>query len=150
MATDELGMDPGKLVMLHMPAWTFAGISTADYAKDPEVVKVVNTRYPLDLLDRGVVVSIDTWGGAFDAAATLKTDDKDRLKMICTLLDRGYQDQLVLGDDCICPALTGVQAGQYGFTRLLGFAKPQLEALGYGPEVIDALFVKNPARILAH
>lgn len=150
MAIDELGMDPGKLVMLHMPAWTYDGITTTDYAKDPEVVKLVNTRYPLDLLERGVVVSIDGWGNPFTATASLQPDDKDRLKMICTLIDRGYQDQLVLGDDCICPALAGLQGGQYGYTRLLSFAKVQLEALGYGPDVIDALFVKNPARILAH
>lgn len=150
IALDECGLAPDKLVMLHMTMWMFDGLEVNDYIRNFDAPRPLDARVPLALLERGVNVGLEGWALPTDYPTLITQNAQDSMKLLCKLLDAGYQDHITLGNDCICPKLMGLGAGWYGYTKWATYVVPKLLELGYGQEVVDALTTGNPARILAH
>lgn len=137
-----LGVDPKKLVMLHMDSFIRIPRTHMDYVQNFEVKKSVNIDLQLALLSKGINIGFDAW----DSLTTTLPDNWDRLKALIELLKRGYGDQIVLGHD-ITDKSRGVAYGYTGFTGFMRNAIPMLEELGFEDEILK-MTIETPARIL--
>lgn len=145
LVTGECGLQPDRLVMLHMDNHITDPMTMDRYLSEFEWGKRVNIDVHLRLLDRGVNIGFDSWGSFIDYLP----HDHDRLKALIELLRRGYASQIVLGHDFN----NRVQAkayGAYGMTRILTYVPQTLIGYGFGQEVMDQMLIANPARILAY
>lgn len=137
----DLGVEPDKLLMLHMDSLIRRPCAYHDFIKDFRSVKYVDIELMLRLLDLGVNIGFDSW----DMPTTAVPDNAERLKALAELLRRGYGDKITMGHD-VYDKSRGVQ---YGYTGFIQNALPALCQLGFEGE-IGKLTVENPARILAY
>ena len=131
---DELeaaGTDLGRVILGH--------VSTAFDRRD----------VLLSLLDRGATLGFDLFG--FDhsllGAGRWPPSDRDVAIRIATLVDEGYTDQIVLGQD------VGVRTrlrrwGGWGYAHLLEHVVPVMAELGISDAAVGTMLVANPARLL--
>jgi len=141
----DIGVDPDKFVMLHQ------GMSTMpikQYVMHPDAVRAVNIENQLRILDKGVNISIDNWGLMKNFPGMCRSDDYDTLKVLVQLIQAGYGDHIVLGHD-FANFTYSMAMGCHGYTRILNFTMPMLRDLGFADDVINKLFIDNPARIMA-
>jgi phosphotriesterase-related protein len=110
----------------------------------------INVDTAMRLLDRGLNLSIDTFGHYWDAESVgiVALADWERLAGLVALLRAGYAAQLVLGTDTFIKFLLRRYGGE-GYGRLCSFVVPTLERVGVAREDIQRLTVDNPARLLA-
>jgi phosphotriesterase-related protein len=116
---------------------------------EPEAARIsVDTA--MRLLDRGLNLSIDTFGHYWDAETVgiVALADWERAAGLVALLRAGYAAQLVLGTDTFMKLLLRRYGGE-GYGRLCSFVVPTLERVGIAREDIQRLTVDNPARLLA-
>ena len=74
--------------------------------------------------------------------------DRDVAAVVAALVRDGYADRIVLGQDI------GVRSrlrrwGSWGYAHLLEHVVPLLRELGVDQGGLDAMLVRNPARLLA-
>jgi phosphotriesterase-related protein len=142
------GIDPARAVIAHGDLF-FA-------PRDLGVLVLDATSWRLsvdlakDLLDRGLCISVDSFGHYQDAEplGVVATTDWQRLAGLVALLRAGYSRQIVLGTDIFLKILCRRHGGE-GYSRLTTFVIPALRRLGIAEEQIRAMTVENPARILA-
>jgi phosphotriesterase-related protein len=102
------------------------------------------------MADRGATLGFDLFG--FDHSllgpGRWPPSDRDVAATIAMLADEGYADRMVLGQDI------GVRTrlrrwGGWGYAHLLEHVVPLMRSLGIADVAIDAMLVRNPARLLA-
>ena len=74
--------------------------------------------------------------------------DAQRLDFIKLIADAGYSDRVVIGQD-IATKHRLVRYGGHGYGHILESVVPQMRRKGFAEDVIRAITVDNPARILA-
>lgn len=139
----DLGVQPDKLLMLHMDSLIRRPMTELEYIKNFDAAKMVDISLMLKLLDMGVNIGFDSWDMNMDYLPS----NSDRLKALVELLRRGYAGQIVMGHDAYDKS-RGVAYGYTGYTGFIRNALPTLRQLGYEAE-IGKLTVENPAHILA-
>lgn len=101
------------------------------------------------MADRGATLGFDLFG--FDHSllgpGRWPPSDRDVAATIVSLISDGYADRIVLGQDI------GVRTrlrrwGGWGYAHLLEHVVPMLRELGVDDDALDAMLVRNPARLL--
>jgi phosphotriesterase-related protein len=143
------GVNPQKAVIAHNDLF-FVSRDLKILITDPGSWRL-NTDLARELLDRGLNISIDSFGHYHDGepVGTTSVTDWQRLAGLIALLKAGYSSQIVLGTDIFIKILTCRYGGE-GYCRLTNFVIPTLRQADIAEPDINKLTVENPARILSH
>lgn len=108
-----------------------------------------NIEYQKSLLDRGVTVSYDQFGGEeyFYSRGDAYPPDKLRVDGVVALIEAGYAGQIVLSDE-VAFKCNYLQFGGHGYGHLLENILPEFRSRGVTEEQIHAMMVENPRRLL--
>ena len=87
-------------------------------------------------------------GSYYPLAEIDMPSDAQRLGFIRRIADGGYSDRIVIGQD-ICTKHRLVKYGGHGYGHILENIVPKMRRKGFSEDVIRAITVGNPARILA-
>jgi phosphotriesterase-related protein len=106
----------------------------------------------LKILDSGCYIGYDNFGNMgyphpYLGKVVNLTSDFSRIKDIKDLIDRGYLDQILIGQDTVFKDQLRVYGG-YGYAHLLENVLPLMHAMGITAEQTRALVVENPKRFL--
>lgn len=118
----SLGVDPARLSIGHQDLF-------ADTAQHRAIAKA------------GAYVAFDTVGKASYAS------DSDRLDALCSLMDAGYGDRILLSNDISRHAYLSSEGGQ-GYRHVLTDFAQGLVARGADEDTLDLLYRRNPLRWL--
>ena len=105
----------------------------------------------LSIAASGCYLEWDLFGneGSYYPLAELDMpSDAQRLGFIRRIADAGYSDKIVIGQD-ICTKHRLVRYGGHGYGHILENIVPRMRRKGFSEDVIRAITVGNPARILA-
>lgn len=120
----KYGMNPAKIILGHL-----------DLAND--------RRYYEEVLRTGVNIGFDTIG------KTAYLSDEQRADNLMWLIDRGYEDRIVLSQDISRKSYLSAGGKYSGYMAVMKDFIPMLEARGLKEETKRKLLVENPARILS-
>ena len=130
----DAGADPRRVAMGHL-----------DVFPDLELLKA--------LADMGCFLEFDTFGSedtSFGAVAgqpiTVPTDVQ-RMDRIAALIDMGYLDRIVIGQDVFIKRSLARYGGK-GYAKILDNIAPRMRSRGFTEEQVHAIFVENPKRVL--
>jgi phosphotriesterase-related protein len=106
----------------------------------------------LELLDAGCVIGYDNFGNLgyphpYLGRVVNLTTDLARIRDIKDLIDRGYEQQVLLGQDTVFKDSLAAYGG-YGYAHLLENVVPLMRAMGVEDHHIDAMLIDNPRRFL--
>ncbi len=87
-------------------------------------------------------------GSYYPLAELDMPSDAQRLDFIRAMVIAGYGDKIVIGQD-ICTNHRLVRYGGHGYGHILENIVPRMRRKGFTEDVIEAITVGNPARILA-
>ena len=87
-------------------------------------------------------------GSYYPLAEIDMPSDAQRLDFIKSVADAGYSDKIVIGQD-ICTKHRLLKYGGHGYGHILENIVPKMRRKGFSEDVIRAITVGNPARILA-
>lgn len=87
-------------------------------------------------------------GSYYPLAEIDMPSDAQRLDLIRRIGDAGYADKVVMGQD-ICHKHRLVQFGGHGYGHILENIVPKMRRKGFSEDVVHAITVANPARVLA-
>ena len=87
-------------------------------------------------------------GSYYPLAEIDMPSDAQRLDFIRRIADAGYTDRVVIGQD-ICTKHRLVRYGGHGYGHILENIVPKMHRKGFSDDVIRAITVDNPARVLA-
>lgn len=153
--------ESGLAISLHLHPWGHEGAAILDLLVSagalPERVILGHLNTAVDrpdqlraLADRGATLGFDLSG--FDHSllgpGRWPPSDRDVAATIAALVDDGYTDRIVLGQDI------GVRTrlrrwGGWGYGHLLEHVVPIMRELGIRDEALAAMLVQTPARLLA-
>lgn len=106
----------------------------------------------LSLLERGATILYDIFGyeSARAGGGWLRQvpSDSGRIRDFIRLMEAGHRDRLLAAQD-ICFKTMTVAHGGVGYAHIIRRVVPGMRALGMLDADIDALLVRNPARLLA-
>ena len=106
----------------------------------------------LRLADSGLTLEFDTFGwetSRFAHGSDLDlSSDGCRLTAIMALIDRGHVDQIVIAHD-ICQRTRQMEFGGHGYGHIYRNILPMMRRRSFTDDHIDAMLVRNPARLLA-
>jgi phosphotriesterase-related protein len=103
--------------------------------------------YHEGILQTGANIEFDTFGENFCLHPNYGPSDLDRIKRLCTLIDKGYVSQLMLGCD-ICLKCRLHAYGGWGYDHLLSNVLPAMKRLGISEHEIEVMLVQNPREFL--
>ncbi|HLA82210.1 MAG TPA: hypothetical protein VJP78_11440 [Thermoleophilia bacterium] len=105
--------------------------------------------YQKSLVDRGVTVSYDQFGGEeyFYSRGDAYPPDKLRVDGVVALVEAGYAGQIVLSNE-VAMKCNYVQFGGHGYGHLLENIVPEFRSRGVTDGQIHAMLVENPRRLL--
>jgi len=144
------GLDPSRVVVAHV-GFGFAESDLATLIRHPETWGL-KLDAVLRVLDTGANVSCEFLGQnvADEFGGWVGTTDWQRMAGVYALIERGYDDQIVLGTDTCAKMLTRRFGGE-GYLKLFRFVLYTMrKILGMDERVIRKIFYDNPARILAY
>jgi predicted metal-dependent phosphotriesterase family hydrolase len=119
----EEGVDPARVIFGHMD-------------------NTLELDYFESVLKAGSVVELDLIG-----IQTINTDQR-RADLVVKLVERGYQDRILLSQDLYTRDRLKSNGG-HGYGYLIETFLPRLTAAGLGQDVIHQLTQTNPQRLLA-
>lgn len=148
-------------ISIHLHPWGHEGATVLDVllaaGADPGRVILGHCNTAIDrpddlrrLADRGATLGFDLFG--FDHSllgpGRWPPSDRDVAATIAALVQAGYADRIVLGQDI------GVRTrlrrwGGWGYAHLLEHVVPVMRALGIDDDALEAMLVRTPARLLA-
>jgi len=105
----------------------------------------------LSIAASGCYLEWDLFGneGSYYPLAELDMpSDAQRLDFIMGMVAAGYGDKIVIGQD-ICTNHRLVRYGGHGYGHILENIVPRMRRKGFAEDVIEAITIGNPARILA-
>ncbi len=132
----ESGVDLGRVIMGHL-----------DFA-------VRDTGALVAIAETGCVLEYDTLGAEDSGMDYMGTElrmptDGERLAALDFLVERGYEDRIVLAQD-VCFQRMHTATGGHGFAHIVESIVPRLLDRGYSREQIEKFLVRNPAKALAY
>jgi phosphotriesterase-related protein len=109
--------------------------------------------YQKAILDRGVSISYDQFGfecymDSMAPGAGLPSD-RERVKNLVSLIQAGYEKQLLISNEC-CFKVLYKRYGGYGYGHILEHIVPELRYKGVTEEQIRTILIDNPKRLFAH
>ena len=153
----------GAAIQVHTYPWATKGCEAADFliargvAPDRIVIchtdVVLDQKYILELLERGVWLQFDNFGKEFtpdvDSGFARGTfaSDLDRIKMIKFLVEAGWEAQLLFTTDICLKCLLKKYGGQ-GYSHIPVNVVVKLRDAGITEMMITQFLVKNPAKML--
>ncbi|MBT7647346.1 MAG: phosphotriesterase [Rhodospirillaceae bacterium] len=148
-ALARFGMPLDRLILCHFQAH-FQELELMRLVEDPSRFGL-HLDYACEVLDRGAVICVDCFGIVYDdePLGGIAESDAYKIAAVCQLLERGYEDQIVMGTDIFMKLMTR-RFGGHGYVRLLNYVVPTLKSLGISPSTIEKMCVTTPARLLAH
>jgi predicted metal-dependent phosphotriesterase family hydrolase len=124
----EEGVDPARVVIGH-----------ADTVK--------NVDYSLELMRRGAFVEFDCLMTCRIGGDLITHQIDRRLSYLKTLIEKGYQDQILLSQD-VCQRSHMRALGGPGYTFLFEEFRTLAAEAGIDPEVLDQIHTVNPRRAI--
>lgn len=127
------GADPGRLIISHLDR---------TFSQDDDFLR---------LADTGCIIELDLFG--YETTNYLGDPDFDmpndgiRLKAIRGLIDHGHLDRIVISHD-ICMRARLCKFGGHGYQHIFANVVPLMLRRSFDQDEIDAILVKNPARLL--
>ena len=111
--------------------------------------EVLELSYHLDVLASGATIGFDSFGcDVYFARLWKSPSDMEKIAGLVALLERGYEDQLVLGHDVSLKCQLK-RFGGLGYDHILKRIAPTLTRhYGIASEVVEKLLTANPRRIL--
>lgn len=142
------GMPMDKVIACHFQTH-FQELDLETLVRNP-MRFALHLDYAEEMLDRGVILCIDCFGIVYDDEPLGGIAESDAYKIagIVQLLERGYEDQIVIGTDVFMRLMTR-RYGGHGYVRLNNYVVPTLTSLGVSEQVIKKFTVDTPARLLA-
>ena len=123
---EEMGVDPRLVCIGHL----------ADITGDP------TAELHKELASRGAFLGFDTVGHQ------ITQGDAEKVKMIVSCIDAGYEDYVLLSADFAREAELKAKGGA-GYSSVLHIFVPKLRYAGVPDETIHKILVDNPRRFLA-
>jgi phosphotriesterase-related protein len=145
----EEGMALSRVVMAHT-AVEEAPASYRELIFYPHLYRV-NTDEAKRMLETGVNISVEFGNPlGFEMMGRFETGDFGRMAGLYELIQQGYCQQIVLGND-VCGRTMLRRGGALGYLRLTTFVIPTLRnEAGVSDYAIRQMMIENPARILAY
>jgi phosphotriesterase-related protein len=160
-AVGRAAVESGLTISVHLHPWGHEGADVLHALEaagaDPERVILGHLNTAIDrpsgllrLLERGATLGFDLFG--FDhsllGAGRWPPSDRDVALTISALVDQGYANRIVLGQD------VGVRTrlrrwGGWGYAHLLEHVVPLLLEVGVREPAIQEMLVVNPARLFS-
>ena len=154
----------GAPLMVHINPWSTQGIEAMkiinEHGVRPEKTVICHSDvenredYIFKLLDMGVYVEFDNWGKEmFTDRWDVKpgsgrfVTDWERAILVKKIVDRGYEDQMLLSTDLCLKSLLHKYGG-WGYDHILKHIVPMLDEVGVTKKQIDKMLIENPARWL--
>jgi predicted metal-dependent phosphotriesterase family hydrolase len=140
-ASSRFEVEGGNVGMQHLNLFEAEGV-------DPARVIIGHTdengdiRQLIALAQRGAYVQFDVIG------KTHWLLDETRVELLCQLVDKGYENQLLLSSDR-CREIELKAQGGPGYDHVLRSFVPRLRENGFDESLIHRFLVENPARALA-
>jgi predicted metal-dependent phosphotriesterase family hydrolase len=140
-ASSRFEVEGGNVGMQHLDLFEAEGV-------DPARVIIGHTdengdiRQLIALAQRGAYVQFDVIG------KTHWLLDETRVELLCQLVDKGYENQLLLSSDR-CREIELKAQGGPGYDHVLRSFVPRLREAGFDESLIHRFLVENPARALA-
>jgi phosphotriesterase-related protein len=110
--------------------------------------EVINTDWHCKVAERAVYLGFDTFGSEFSYNRVEKPRDSDRIRYLLALLERGFDDQLLLSQD-ICYKIEQGKYGGKGYSHVLLNIVPRLKSGGVSESELLKMLVENPRKILS-
>ncbi len=147
-AVEKYQANPEKILICHMDNRLTIGVSIDQYLTGEDYVRNIDLSTQRAILDKGYNIGLDTWGPQIVNDRVMLPDAFDRLKALVSLLNAGYEKQIVLGND-FSDLLQTRTYGGFGTTRVFDLVIPKLKQLGM-EDKLEYLLYKNPQRILEY
>ncbi|MCP4125381.1 MAG: hypothetical protein GY751_26910, partial [Bacteroidetes bacterium] len=146
---EKEGADLSRVILAHNEK-TFVETNLDTLVLHPESWKL-NLGPAKRMLDKGVTLSIDLFGHQWDAESfgIINPTDWQGLAGLVGLINAGHADQLVLGTDTFMKLQLRAYGGE-GYCRITEFVLPTLERLGIAEDIINAMSITNPSRLLSY
>ena len=128
----DAGADLSRVIMCHLDRTFFDEATLLDFAK------------------RSCYLEYDFFGwevSYFSYAETDMINDGQRLDYIKLLVDEGYAERVVIGHDMFGKHRLAKYGG-HGFAHILENIVPRMRQKGLSDDDVDAILVRNPARIV--
>ena len=100
-----------------------------------------------DLGGTGATIALDTWGSEVKLARSSRRSDIDRMRCLASLLEQGWQNQIVLGQEVFLKVHLHELVGN-GYEHLPAQVLARLEQYGVPEQVVEQMMVANPRRHL--
>ena len=143
------GMKPEKLLLCHVQ-YTFVNHDVRSFLQNPELCKLDLT-WAKEVLDKGANVCIDLFGYPSDNEILNCFGRADTVKLagLIELINSGYAEQIVIGNDVYQKIMTRSYGG-HGYCRIIDYVIPALIDSGIDKKTIDKITIFNPARLLQY
>jgi phosphotriesterase-related protein len=143
------GMKPEKLLFCHVQ-YTFTNRDVLSFLQNPELCKLDLT-WAKEVLDKGANVCIDLFGYPSDNEILDCFGRADTVKLsgLIGLINSGYAEQLVIGNDVYQKIMLRSYGG-HGYCRIIDYVIPALIDSGIDKKTIDKIIIFNPTRLLQH
>lgn len=130
---EEAGGDPRRTIMSHIDRTLFDPVDMLTLARtgcylEFDLFGQESSYYPLSPIDM--------------------PNDAGRVDHLIRLIDAGYGEKLLIAQD-ICRKTALVAYGGDGYAHILENVVPMMRRKGMAESAIDAILVRNPARVLA-
>lgn len=157
-AAGIVGRETGKAVHIHTDLYTENGfevidILTAEGMKSEKICidhvdVLLRPDYIRELLQRGVYVEFDNFGKEFYVSEERRfAYDLERIKLLKTLLDEGYQKQILICND-ICLKTMWKKFGGTGYAHILRTVKNMAIENGIDEKIYMSMLSENVKEFL--
>ena len=155
----------GAPIYIHTYPWGHAALEALDiieeYGVDPSNICICHLdvqfdcEYMLSVLKRGAYLEFDNFGKEFyiiknpgEFAGGAFASDIERVRMLMKLIEKGYEDKLLLAND-VCLKILLHTFGGWGYDHVHVNIKQMMQSEGMSREMIEKLLEQNPMRFLA-
>ncbi|MBR4767703.1 MAG: hypothetical protein IK088_01880 [Lachnospiraceae bacterium] len=163
-AASEAQAETGFGMHIHASLWTREGLNALKYAvscgADPGKVCVdhadvlLDEEYIMGVLELGAYIEFDDFGKEYYVDRRNRNlllgsfaTDRERVRFIRKLLDRGYEKQILITNDICLKSMLHTYGG-WGYDHIITNIVPMMEDFGIEPGTIDMIVRKNPVRFL--
>jgi Predicted metal-dependent hydrolase with the TIM-barrel fold len=156
----------GLPISVHINPWAPNGLQVLnildDYKVDHERICICHIDgecrkdYIYELLEKGVYIEFDNFGKQYTVLdiKNIKegefgyfVSDRQRIELLCELLEKGFEGQILLSCD-VCLKTLLHEYGGWGYDHVLSNIVPDMLYHDVSQKKIDKMLIDNPARFL--